>query len=72
MINVVRRRDYLLVDDSSGSPAELFSESLQDFSTRVERLQISFHTDGNGNVTGLTWYRRGKAGGQSEEATRVR
>jgi hypothetical protein len=71
-INVVRRRDYLLVDDSSGSPAEMFAETLQDFGTRVEKLQISFRVDANGNVTGLTWFPRGKAAGQSEEATRVR
>jgi CubicO group peptidase (beta-lactamase class C family) len=71
-INVVRRRDYLLVDDGSGSPAEVFSQSLQDFSARVERLQITFRTDTNGNVVGLTWYPRGKADGPSEEATRVR
>ena len=70
-VNVVRRRDYLLVDDSSGAPAEMFAETLQDFSTRVGPLQISFHTDGDGNVTGLTWHPRGKAGGQAEEATCV-
>lgn len=72
MVNVVRRRDYLLVDDSSGSPDEMFAETFQDFGTRVERLQISFHVDANGKVTGLTWYPRGKAAGESEEATRVR
>jgi serine-type D-Ala-D-Ala carboxypeptidase/endopeptidase len=72
VVNIVRRRDYLLVDDSSGSPTEMFSETLQDFGTRVGRLQVSFQTDANGNVTGLTWYPRGKAAGQSEEATRIR
>lgn len=71
-IDVVRRRDYLLVDDGSGSPTEVFSETLQDFSARVERLQITFRTDANGNVAGLAWYPRGKAGGQPEEAARVR
>lgn len=67
-VNVVRRRDYLLVDDTSGSPAEMFAETLQDFGMRVGNLQISFHTDENGKVTGLTWYPRGKAAEQSEEA----
>jgi D-alanyl-D-alanine-carboxypeptidase/D-alanyl-D-alanine-endopeptidase len=72
VINVVRRRDYLLVDDTSGSPAEMFAETLLDFGTRVEKLQISFRTDENGKVTGLTWYPRGKAAGHSEDASRVR
>lgn len=71
-ISIVRRRDYLLVGDGSGDTTEMFAETLEDFSMRVGRFQISFHTDRNGNVTGLTWYPRGKVGGQSEEATRVR
>lgn len=71
LVSVVRRRDYLLVNDGSGAPDEMFAQTLQDFSTRVGPIQISFHTDANGNVTGLTWYPRGKAGGQSEEATRA-
>ena len=72
MINVVRRRDYLLVHDGSGSPDEMFAETFRDFGTRVEKLQVSFHVDANGKVIGLTWHPQGKAAGESEEATRVR
>lgn len=72
LIDVVRRRDYLLVHDGSGAPQEVFAETLQDFGTRVEPLQISFRTDEKGEVTGLTWYPRGRAGGQAEQATRLR
>lgn len=72
LIRVVRRRDYLLVDDGSGAPAEMFAETLRDFGMRVESLQVAFRTDGKGNVIGLTRYPRGKAGGQADEAVRVR
>jgi len=50
----------------------MHAESLRDFGRRVGALQVTFHADQNGNVTGLTWYPDGKAAGQAEKATRVR
>jgi serine-type D-Ala-D-Ala carboxypeptidase/endopeptidase len=71
-LRFARRRDYLLVDDGSGSPDELQAQSLRDFGRRVGDLEVTFHADESGKVTGLTWYPKGKAAGQAEEATRIR
>jgi serine-type D-Ala-D-Ala carboxypeptidase/endopeptidase len=70
-ITVVRRRDYLLADDGSGVPAELFAETLQDFAMRVESLRVSFHTDADGKVSRLTWYPEGRTEGRGEIAVRI-
>jgi hypothetical protein len=54
MIRFVRWRDYLLVNDGTGSPDEMRAETLRDFGRRVGALEVTFHADENGKVTGLT------------------
>jgi CubicO group peptidase (beta-lactamase class C family) len=60
IFNVARHGDHIDLVPPAGNPLELFAESPKEFFAKVAPIQVSFHTDDQGNATEFVLHQQGR------------